>query len=354
MFEDLTFEDLMERMLERIDDSYDKRESSPIYAALAPAALELMNIYNALDDMFDECFADTASREYLIRLAASRGIVPYAATEAVVKAEFTPDTIELNAGDEFTSPDEDYVILDKISPGIYRMKCKEAGEGGNLYTGEIVPVEYVEGLESATITEILIYGEDDEDTDHLRERYMDTFQANKFGGNRLEYKENALAISGVGAVKVVPAWNGAGTVKLVILSTSFDKASEELIGSVQTKFDPDKNGMGNGLAPIGHIVTVESVEEVRITVRTKLTFDNGYDWDTCGAQIKTAVSNQLLTLRQGWSEADQIIVRVAAINSAILSVKGVLDAEGTTLNDTAGNLNLSEYQIPVMGGITVE
>lgn len=61
MFEDLTFEDLMERMLERIDDSYDKRESSPIYAALAPAALELMNIYNALDDMFDECFADTAS-----------------------------------------------------------------------------------------------------------------------------------------------------------------------------------------------------------------------------------------------------------------------------------------------------
>lgn len=98
MFEDLTFEDLMERMLERIDDSYDKRESSPIYAALAPAALELMNIYNALDDMFDECFADTASREYLIRLAASRGIVPYAATEAVVKAEFTPDTIELNAG----------------------------------------------------------------------------------------------------------------------------------------------------------------------------------------------------------------------------------------------------------------
>ena len=78
MFEEMTFETVLERMLDRIDDAYDKRESSPIYAAIAPAALEIVNLYAALGDMMDESFADTASREYLIRLAASRGMKPKA------------------------------------------------------------------------------------------------------------------------------------------------------------------------------------------------------------------------------------------------------------------------------------
>lgn len=353
MFEDLTFEDLMDRMLDRIDDSYDKRESSPIYAALAPAALELMNQYNALDDMFDECFADTASYEYLVRLAASRGLTPYPATAAVVRADITPKTVELEAGAVFTSPDAEYTVLDKINAGSYRLQCTETGEDGNLYTGDIIPVEYVDGLETAAITEVLVYGEDAEDAEHLRARYMDTFHANKFGGNRLEYKENALAIRGVGAVKVVPVWDGPGTVKVVILDHAYRAASEELIANAQTKFDPDKNGMGDGLAPIGHIVTVATAEEVPVSVHTKLTFDNGYDWDSCKEQVETAAESYFAGLRQEWSESDQLTVRVAAINRAILSVKGILDAENTTLN-TGGNLELDAYQIPVMGGIELE
>ena len=41
MVEDVTFEEIMDRMLARIDDRFDKRPSSPIYTALAPAALEI-------------------------------------------------------------------------------------------------------------------------------------------------------------------------------------------------------------------------------------------------------------------------------------------------------------------------
>ncbi len=103
MFEEMTFEAVLERMLDRIDDAYDKRESSPIYAAIAPAALEIVNLYAALGDMMDESFADTASREYLIRLAASRGMKPKPATKAIALAEFTPDTVELAEDAEFTA-----------------------------------------------------------------------------------------------------------------------------------------------------------------------------------------------------------------------------------------------------------
>ena len=41
MYEEVTYEEILERMLERVPDDMDKREGSLIYDALAPAAIEL-------------------------------------------------------------------------------------------------------------------------------------------------------------------------------------------------------------------------------------------------------------------------------------------------------------------------
>lgn len=351
MFEEVTFEAVLDRMLDRIDDTYDKRESSPIYAALAPAALEIVNIYAALGDMMDESFADTATRDYLVRIAASRGMAPMEATKAILLAEVLPVEIELERDTEFTSEESVYRVIDKIRDGVYRLECKEAGKVGNLYTGQILPVDYIAGLESAVIREILIYGEEEEDTESFRRRYMDSFEADEFGGNKNEYKNRTLLQKGVGAVKVVPVWNGAGTVKLVILGKDFRKASESLIKEVQDVFDPEKNGMGDGLAPIGHIVTVDTVEEIPVTVSADITYDNGYDWDTCREGVETAVVEHFSGLQKQWSEQETLIVRISSINAALLSVQGILDIGNTRLNGTGSNLLIGAYEIPVFGGV---
>lgn len=91
MYEDMTFEVLMERMMGRIPDTVDKREGSIIYNALAPAAVELSNMYIGLEWVMDQSFADTQGREYLIRRCAERGITPDAATCAVLKGVFNMD-----------------------------------------------------------------------------------------------------------------------------------------------------------------------------------------------------------------------------------------------------------------------
>ena len=49
MYEEQTFDAIMQRMLERIPDTLDKRESSPVYMALAPAAVELASLYVGFD-----------------------------------------------------------------------------------------------------------------------------------------------------------------------------------------------------------------------------------------------------------------------------------------------------------------
>lgn len=51
MYEDQTFDVILQRMLSRVPETMDKRESSPIYAALAPAAVELTSMYIAFDCM---------------------------------------------------------------------------------------------------------------------------------------------------------------------------------------------------------------------------------------------------------------------------------------------------------------
>ena len=64
MFEEMSFELIMNRMLSRVNTDVDKREGSIIWDALAPAAAELALMYIQLDTVLNEAFADTAKREY--------------------------------------------------------------------------------------------------------------------------------------------------------------------------------------------------------------------------------------------------------------------------------------------------
>ena len=200
------------------------------------------------------------------------------------------------------------------------------------YLGDVIPVEYVMGLTTAKLTRVLIYGEDDEDTETLRLRYQESFNERAFAGNAKDYHDKTLGIAGVGAVKVIRAWNGPGTVKLVILDSVFGKATDVLIQTVQKEFDPNKDGHGDGLAPIGHAVTVDTASEVTVNIAATITYDNGYDLNTCKTQIETAIEEYFAGLRKNWENQSKLVVRIASIDAAIMGVKGVVDVTGTTLN----------------------
>ena len=59
MFENNTYQVILERMLARVPEEFDKREGSILYDALAPAAAELQMAYIGLESVFREMFADT-------------------------------------------------------------------------------------------------------------------------------------------------------------------------------------------------------------------------------------------------------------------------------------------------------
>ena len=171
---------ILTRMLARVDAKYDKRNGSVIFNNHAPTAEELAIVYEAFDYVINQAIPDTAIREFLIRHCASRKIVPFAATEAVVIGCFAPAGFTLKAGERFNCGEYFYRVTEQIvNPGnvidnantdnycYYYLECETEGEAPNETTGRAIPVENIDGLKSAEIIEVSIHGENEEETEAL-------------------------------------------------------------------------------------------------------------------------------------------------------------------------------------------
>lgn len=349
MFEEKTFKNILKNMLDRVPDSIDKREGSIIYDAIAPAAAEITQLYINLELILKETFADTASRNYLIRRAAERGITPYSATNAVGKGVFN---MPVPIGARFNLGKLNYRVKELISEKehSYKMECETEGREVNSETGTLTPIEYITGLETAELTEILIPGEDVEGTEEFRKRYISSFNNIAYGGNREDYIQRVTAIAGVGGVKVYRAWNGGGTVKLVIVDSEFNSPTEELVAEVQRIMDPSP-GDGIGVAPIDHVVTVFGAAEQAINIETSITYADGWSFEDAKMYIEEAIDKYISELRGKWQETERIIVRVSQIESRLLEIEGIVDIGETKINGVGGNFTADEASIVKRGSI---
>ena len=354
MYEAQTHELILNRMLARVPAKFDKREGSIIFDATSPAAVELQNFYIALDDVLSEVFADSASREYLIKRCAERGITPKQASYAIVKGSFDPASIEIPLGTRFSHDDYNYTVIEKIEKGLYYLQCETIGREVNGITGQLIPIDYVAGLKTSEIVEVSILGENEEETETLRARYFASLAAEAFGGNKIDYITKILSIQGVGGVKIYSGsqWNGGGTVKAVVINSDYGIPTNDLIEQIQTKIDPETNqGEGVGIAPIGHFVTVVPAYNTVINIETTLTYDDGYSWSSTKSKIEAVVDEYFRELNKNWKDLERITVRLALLESRILTVDGILDIKATLINGKEENLSVDKDSIVTRGTI---
>lgn len=405
MFEEYDFDTLMDKMLSNVDDKLDKREGSIIYDAIAPAALELSNFYLNLDMVLDEVFAESASYYYLTKRAAERGLLPKEETNATLMMKVVPAETQISIGDRFNLDELNYTVASIIdgNAGTYQVQCETAGVIGNQQLGALIPIETeneLNNMESATLEEVLIPGEDEEDVETFRERYFASFNNEAFGGNKTDYIEKVNSIDGIGGCKPIRAWSGGynpakmmptdevkvwfekqsedalgetvynwlsaiynasinklltvgGTVKLVVINSEFRKPSSTLINKVQEEIDPtDTAGEGDGIAPIGHVVNVVGVKEEPINITLpSVEYETGYSFDKLKDAIETTIDNYLLDLRQTWASNTNLIVRISQIEAQLLLIEGIVDMKAVLLNDQEENVTLDSDSIPVRGEV---
>lgn len=372
-FSQETFQNILKEMLDRVPDTYDKRDTSPIPTALGPAAWALEGFYLSLNQVQRQAFVQTASGDSLDMLAVIAGLTRYPASAAVRLCVFNADvgigarfsTINGENSINFISTSVATVSEPEEGFFYYQLTAETAGTIGNEYTGPILPISTIPNLTSAQITDILIPGDDTETDEAFRERIIEALNERPFGGNIAAYKQYVGGIDGVGSVQVYPTWNGGGTVKLSVLGADWLPASEELVENVQNAVDPPPNqGLGLGMAPIGAQVTVVAPTELMVNVSATLTLQSGYQTGQVQEPIEQAIEAYLLEVRKAWdtntsttSVVYEANVYLARITAAIVGVTGVVNATNVQLNGGTSDLTLTEdgttQQAPVIGTVTL-
>lgn len=349
----MTFERILQRMLDNAPDTVDKRIGSIMYDALAPAALEIAEAYIMARVILKQSFISTADREFLIEHAEDFSIRPKPATPAIVEAEFN---MQIPIGTRFNSGSLNFTVTDIIDKAShsYELTCETNGEAGNYCIGDIIPISQLASLEYARITKLITPGEDEEDTEVFRERVKRLLRSDAYGGNRDDYYERSMKIPGIGGVKTWRCWNGGGTVKLVFITSEYKAPETEFVNRVQTLFDPEENqGTGEGIAPIGHTVTVEGAKQLKINVSAKISVSVGQPSDYKEA-IKSVIEAYLQERRKEWATQDytqSVIVRSAFILANILSIKNIVDVTQIRINGVEDRLQLAPDQIPILGDV---
>ena len=359
-----TYENILKRMLAKVDDGMDKRVGSIIYDALAPCAAELAEEYIEIQIYKDQTYLLDAVGENLDRKGADFTIPRETATQAERTGELidtSNNLINLPIGSRFSVPESDmtvtFYIKSYISTGKPIFVCEQTGTVGNEYHGDLLPLFAINNLKQAKITGIQIPAQSDEDDDDYRARIISRLNSKSFGGNIADYKQYVENISGTSKPKVFPVWNGGGTVKISVLDSQYNAISEEFISEIKEIIDPEEyTGQGVGIAPIGHVVTITTPTKTTVNIEAQVILDS-VSLGQIQSDVKTNLERYFLTTRKEWADSKKTSIFISRVIATILQTAGVKNVTHVKLNNSEEDIILEdtaqEQFIPILGEVTL-
>lgn len=342
--ESRTFDSLINEMLARVPNDVAKEEGEVIYDAIAPTAMELAALYADLAIMLKLIFAHSSDGDYLTWRVAEHGVYREVATYAIRKILITDSSgnpfDNLPIGQMFRLNKINYIITEKNMSGEYKAQASIPGKVGNIEFGQLLPIEPIENLGSAILSDVLIPGEDEESDAELYQRFLETVKYPATSGNKAHYKIWATEVAGVGDVKVIPTWAGAGTVKVVVMNSEKRAASTELIENVYKHIEENR--------PIGATVTVVSATEKALNVSATVVLANGFNIGQVQSAFKEALVKHFADLA-----FKETYVSYARVGNLLLDIPGVGDYSNLRINNGTANVMLNSEEIPVLGTVTL-
>lgn len=348
-----TRDTIRERILNLIDDKYDKLPGSYIYEQAQSLAIELEDKYVEIEDAINQKFAGTADFENVKVIAYEKGVdwKPAQAASGILKVSGVAGA-KINIGDLFASELNQYAATKAYTVPVsgivdVEVECTIAGTVGNTPIGSIVNFpKTLSGINSVTNEAAFSNGYEAETRDELLKRYYTVIRKPATSGNAYHYEQWALSVDGVGAAKVKPLWNGNGTVKVVIIDRNKLPATQELITSAQTYIDANR--------PIGASVTVSTAESVVVNIEATVQLKTGYTIE----QVKSDVQTKIAAYFKDATFVDSSVY-YAKIGNIIFTADGVVNINYDTLklngakNDIILTDDNTKTQIPSLGTVTM-
>lgn len=149
----------------------------------------------------------------------------------------------------------------------------------------------------------------------------------------------ALSVAGVGDVKVIPLWNGNGTVKVLVTDVNKNAASQELQKKVADYIET--------VRPIGATVTVTTPEYLIINVTANVRVNAAYSQNYADI-LKDALNAYLVNL--GF---DNDCVSIAKVGMVMLNSGVISDYDSLQINGGINNVKIPPGYLPRAGDIEV-
>ncbi|MGE1061796.1 baseplate J/gp47 family protein [Megasphaera paucivorans] len=336
--------DILEELQNKSTIAASKFEGTFEYDIFSSNSIEFAKTEVELEQLYKAAFADTSWGDYLTMRAAESGIIRKDAVHSIgnviVKGTGTLPTGSIfatKAGTQFKS----LSTVSIVESATIAVQAVIAGEAGNVSAGEItlIPMS-IPGINSVINEEAMHDGYDEENDSSLLSRYLVHVRTPGTSGNKYHYLEWATSVSGVSSAKVIPLWNGAGTVKVVIVNNNYEQASDTLVKSVADYIET--------VRPIGATVTVTSAAPKMINISA--TIDGTLNEST----FKENIKNYFITIEKNIiNSSDTGYVSIAKIGAIILSDNGVNDYSNLKINGESNNIALTSEEIATLGTVTL-
>lgn len=305
--------------------------------------VEFENSYAEMAMLRDAAFAETAWGDYLTLRAEEFGIQRKQAVKANGKVTVAGQSgayiirgslFQTKDGLRFYTTESATIPADGTEADI-AVQAADTGVKGNVAPGTITEIPYsIPNVYSVTNPEKCTDGADEESDAALLARLLFRVRQPITSGNANHYRSWAMSVDGVGNCKVIPLWNGNGTVKVIIVTAENESASSELIQKVARYIESQR--------PIGATVTVVSPAPVSVDITAEV-------YGTVNADAVTAAVSAYFK-NTGFSLS---YVSLAQIGRLILGVNGITDYRNLKLSGKAENIRLTNEQIPVVGKVVL-
>lgn len=217
----------------------------------------------------------------------------------------------------------------------------EPGESGNTSANTVTTmVTSNANVKSITNSKPIDGGVDEETDDALRDRYYLRLSMPATSGNKAHYILWATECAGVGGAKATRDTKVANKVNVYICDDSGGVADTATVRLVQDYIDPNKNGDGSGVAPIGAICEVFSAGIKAVNISGTVELDNTLDADEVLKNIKTNIVEYLSQINFQKTE-----LSYAKLLNIALSSDGVNDITDFKVNNGYINITCSETEI---------
>lgn len=348
-----TKEEILSEMLESVPNTYDKRTGNFIHSAIYPVAEQLEKTDESIEQAVDKMNISNLSGDELEKRVLERtGIIRKEATKALGEVTLT-GTGTVNIGDLFETEDgiqfEATETKSIISSGTVNIEAVIPGDSGNVPSNTInlFPVTLA-GFTAVTNTNPTEDGFEAESDADLLGRYFDRTQTPSTSANKNQFRNWSKEVAGIGDAKVIPLWFGDNTVKIVIINSARLPTSTQLVTDVQEYIDPNSSGTGEGVAPVGAYVTVESATGVNVDVSATIVLSTGYTQQQAIDNFTDDLIEHLASI--AFVES---IVSYAKIGKILIDAEGVEDYTDLLVNGGTTNPNILPEEVAVIGSVTL-